>query len=83
MMRRRPSPLWLNLLKWFGSATGVLGALLIASNVGAVGWGFILFALSSTAWAWSAAVMREPSLVALQTVFLGVDLVGIWRWHGG
>jgi hypothetical protein len=26
-------------------------------------------------------VMREPSLVALQTVFLGVDLVGISRWR--
>lgn len=79
-MRRRPAPAWLTPLKWFGTATGIAGALLVAANIGMVGSGFLLFAFSSAAWTWSGLVMREPSLVALQAVFLAIDLVGVWRW---
>lgn len=82
-MRRRLAPWWLSPLKWLGTITGVAGALLVAANVGAVGWGFVLFALSSAAWGFAGLAMREPSLVALQGVFLAVDVVGIWRWQIG
>ncbi len=34
-------------VKWIGTATGILGALWIASNVPTSGWGYLLFTLSS------------------------------------
>ena len=33
-------------LKWIGTATGILGALWIASNVPTSGWGYLLCSLS-------------------------------------
>jgi hypothetical protein len=54
--------------------------LLIALNIGAVGVGFVFFAISSALWALAGWVHRENSLIVLQVVFLGIDLVGIWNW---
>ncbi len=75
-----PKRPWLTAIKWIGTATGVAGALLIALDVGAVGWGFVLFAVSSALWALAGWVQREPSLVTLQVVFLAIDAVGVWSW---
>lgn len=71
---------WLTPVKWVGTATGIAGALLIALNIGHVGIGFVLFAVSSALWAVAGWVHREMSLVVLQGVFLIIDLVGIWNW---
>lgn len=80
MIRRYQNLPWLSAIKWFGTATGVVGAVLVAANVDMVGWGFVVWAVSSAAWVYAGYVMREPSLMLLQGVFLVVDLVGIWRW---
>ena len=80
MTRRYQNSPWLTVIKWIGTATGVIGAVLVAANVGMVGWGFVIWAVSSASWVVAGYVMREPSLVLLQGVFLAVDLAGIWRW---
>ncbi len=80
MVRPRLAPKYLVPAKWIGTVTGVAGALLVAANIGMVGWGFVLWAISSTLWAVAGWALREPSLVVLQAVFLLIDLVGIWRW---
>ena len=67
-------------LKWFGTATGLIGAVILALNLPISGWGWILFAASSATWTLAGVLMREASLVLLQGGFLVVDLVGIWRW---
>ena len=46
-MRRRPEPAWLGLAKWLGTAAGIAGAVLVALNLGVVGYGFALFLVSS------------------------------------
>jgi hypothetical protein len=71
---------WVQPVKWVGTATGVVGALLIALNIGAVGVGFVFFAISSALWALAGWVHRENSLIVLLVVFLVIDLVGIWNW---
>ena len=78
-MRRNNTPLLLA-AKWLGTVAGILGAVLVAANVGVVGWGFIAWAISSSLWTYAGWAMREPSLILLQAVFLIIDLVGIWRW---
>ena len=79
-MHKYQDAAWLTAIKWIGTGTGIIGAVLVAANVGMVGWGFVIWAVSSASWVVAGYVMREPSLVLLQGVFFVVDLVGIWRW---
>lgn len=67
-------------LKWLGTAAGILGALLVALNIPASGWGFVLFLVSSSAWTTAAAIMRDRALAALNLAFTAINLIGIWRW---
>jgi len=71
---------WLSALKWIGTAAGVCGATLIALNLGAVGYGFALFLVSSMVWGSIGVVQREPSLIVLQSAFTAINVVGLWRW---
>lgn len=67
-------------LKWFGTLTGVAGALLLAINIPQSGWGFVLFLGSSVSWAIAGLKMKEPSIWTLHGVFTMVNIVGIFRW---
>jgi len=67
-------------LQWFGTFTGVAGALILALNIPVSGWGWVLFAVSAAAWTAAGFAIRDYSLVVLQGAFLVVDLIGIWRW---
>ena len=69
-------------LKWLGTVAGIVGALLVALNIGGtiVGIGFVFFAVSAAAWVVAGWRMSEPSLVAMHGVFLAINVVGIWRW---
>jgi hypothetical protein len=55
--------------KWLGSAAGVIGALIIAMNLGLVVHGFVLFLVSSILWSTVSWVQREASLLVLQATF--------------
>jgi hypothetical protein len=80
MMLYRRNIRYLTPVKWIGTATGIAGALLVALNIGAVGLGFVLFAISSSLWAFAGWVHREMSIFLLQAVFLIIDAVGIYNW---
>ncbi|HEY4136516.1 MAG TPA: hypothetical protein VGO34_15025 [Alphaproteobacteria bacterium] len=67
-------------LQWAGTAAGVAGAFLVAANVPASGWGFLLFLINSTTWATAAALMRNRPLLLLNLAFCAANGVGIWRW---
>ena len=69
-----------SVLKWVGTATGVIGAFILAVNLPLSGWGWVLFATSSLCWTIAGMVMHDYSLVVLQSAFFVVDIVGIWRW---
>jgi drug/metabolite transporter (DMT)-like permease len=66
--------------KWIGTTLGVAGAILIALNIGAVVYGFILFLISSLLWSAVAVVQREHSLMVLQASFSVINVVGIIQW---
>jgi hypothetical protein len=70
----------LTFLKWLGTSTGIVGALLVALNIPQSGYGFILFLVSSFSWFAAGWRMKEPSLMVLQGVFIGVNILGVWRW---
>jgi len=38
------------LLEWFGAATGIIGALLLAANFRLSPWAFVIYLLSCAAW---------------------------------
>jgi len=80
LRRLRPEPGFLKLAKWVGTAAGVAGAVLIAANIGAVGFGFVLFLISSLLWILVGWMHREPSLVVLQGAFTAINVLGIYRW---
>jgi hypothetical protein len=67
-------------LKWVGTAFGIAGAVIIALNLPFSGWGFCLFLGSSFAWTVVGVRMRENSLVALNSVFTVINLLGVYRW---
>jgi len=67
-------------LKWTGTVTGIAGAIWVALNIATSGWGFVLFAISAVFWTIAGWLMREPSLVLLQSVFFAIDILGIYRW---
>ena len=72
----------LSAAKWLGTAAGVIGAVLIALNLGLVVFGFALFLVSSVLWATVGWAQRETSLVVLQGAFTAINVIGIWRWMG-
>lgn len=78
----RVIPLALPTAKWIGTVAGVSGALLIALNLGVVGYGFVLFLISSLLWTTVGVVQRELSLVVLQGAFTAINLLGLYRWFG-
>ena len=78
-MRLRTAPAWLSAAKWTGTVAGVAGAALIALNLGVVGYGFMLFLVSSLLWCAVAWVQREASLLVLQIAFTTINVAGIWR----
>jgi hypothetical protein len=73
---------WLSAAKWFGSACGVAGAIMIALNLGLVIYGFWLFLISSVLWSAIGWRQRETSLVVLQVAFTIINVIGIYRWLG-
>ena len=70
----------LPILKWLGTVAGIGGAVLVALNIPASGWGFVFFLVSSVCWGTAALTIREWSLLLLQGVFTIINLIGIYRW---
>ena len=70
----------LSFIKWIGTIAGIIGAGFLALNVQESGWGFTFFFVSSVAWAWVGIKTRDHALTALQSVFVLIDVLGIYRW---
>ena len=63
-----------------GTWTGILGAVLIALNIGIGMIGYIIFVVSSIAWIVYGHRTRQDSLLMLNVTFLVVNLVGVYRF---
>ena len=75
----RPKNL-LDYAEWIGTITGVLGALIIASNIGFVGYAYIVFWFSAFCYMFFAWKLKRWPLFFMNCVFLMINFWGIWRW---
>ena len=67
-------------LKWFGTVTGIVGALLVAAHVPLSGYAYPLLVASSVSWGIAGAIMRVPSIWVLNAVWTVINCFGVWRW---
>lgn len=70
----------LEALKWLGTGFGIAGALTLALNLPLSGWGFVLFLVSSVSWTVAGVRMGDAPLALLHATFMGINLLGIYRW---
>lgn len=70
----------LDRIKWFGTACGIAGALIIAMNLPFSGWGFVIFLGNSAAWLVAAYRQRDMALGLVNIAFTITNVIGIVRW---
>lgn len=70
------------ILKWVASISGMIAALMVASDLGrrVTGWGFVLFTGSSIAWIVAGMLDEEGALATQNVVLFGINLLGVWRY---
>lgn len=70
------------MLRWVGSGTGMVAAVLVALNISSrvSGVGFVIFTLSSTCWIAAGLMDGNPPLALQNGILLLVNLVGIFRY---
>ena len=69
-------------LKWAGTATSILGAVILAAGLGHSAimlTGYILFVVGSGAWFAVVIIKKDKALLALNEAFLGADFLGIYN----
>ena len=63
-----------------GAICGVSGAVLVSLNIPQSKYGFVLFLISSILLGIVSWQRKMQYLLIMQTVFLGINIVGIVRW---
>ncbi|OJY56632.1 MAG: hypothetical protein BGP19_04600 [Thiobacillus sp. 0-1251] len=71
-------PLWV--FEWAGAFLGLAGAALLALNVRASRFGWLLFLLSNGAWITYGIKVGAHGLVVMQIGFTLTSLMGVYRW---
>jgi len=72
----------LDAIKWFASGSGIIAALIVASDLGRrpTGWGFVIFLFSSLAWIAAGLVDDEPALSTQNVVLFAINVFGVYRY---
>ena len=65
---------------WIGTIFGVIGAMLVASNIGLNDVGYIFFTIGSVFSLTNAVKMRDNSGIVLWAVFLIINLIGLFSY---
>jgi hypothetical protein len=65
---------------WLGTVTGISGGLLVALNFDYSKFGYILFMVSAISWIIQGARNNDKALVLLNSVFVCVNILGIYHW---
>jgi nicotinamide riboside transporter PnuC len=68
------------MVEWIGSLTGIAGAILLALNFEWSKYGYVFFLLSSMALIYFSYQRELKGLLTQQLVFLGINLLGLYRW---
>lgn len=67
-------------MEWFGTVTGLGGALVVSSNMGYVGVGYIVFLLSALSILYVGWKLERWGLFTMSIGYSLINLWGIWRW---
>jgi len=72
----------IEILRWFASATTIVAAILVATNVSAKvsGFGFVAFTVASVAWITIGILDEEPALTIQNIVLTAINLFGVYRY---
>lgn len=73
-------PATLLIVEWSGSATGLMGAALLAANISVSAFGFVAFLVSNLFWIAYAILIRSWGLLVMQVGFTATSVLGLWRW---
>ncbi len=70
----------LDSLEWFGTVTGIGGALVISSNIGHIGPAYIVFLISALSIWYVSWKLERWGLVTMSIGYSLINIWGIWRW---
>lgn len=70
----------IKLADYIGAAAGVIGASLIALNIGLGMWGYIVFIVSSTLYTWVGWKTKRKGLMIMNVIFFAINLLGVFRF---
>lgn len=70
--------------EWIAPVATTIAAIMVALNGGArlTGYGFIVFAIGSVAWAGYGWITEQNNLLVQNLILLAINVLGIWRWLG-
>lgn len=70
------------ILLWFATLTGIIAAIIVASNLGRkiAGVELVIFTASSTVWIVAGFLEDLPSLMVQNAVLTVIYALGIYRW---
>jgi nicotinamide riboside transporter PnuC len=68
------------LFEMIGAICGVAGAVLVSLNIPESKYGFALFLISSILLGIVSWQRKMQYLLSMQIVFLGINVVGVFRW---
>ncbi|WP_129790876.1 hypothetical protein [Sphingosinicella sp. CPCC 101087] len=70
------------ILEWYATISGIVAALMIASDVNrkVTGWGFVLFCTMNVAWIWFGTIDDTGGLTTQNVVLLAINVIGIYRY---
>jgi uncharacterized membrane protein YphA (DoxX/SURF4 family) len=71
------------ILEWYATISGVIAALMLASDLGrrVSGFGFILFCTTNVAWIMWAQGQDDGGGLTWQNILLfAVNLIGVWQY---
>ena len=68
------------ILEMIGAVCGVAGAVLVSLNIQQSKYGFVLFLISSILLGVVSWQRKMQYLLTMQMVFLGINVIGVFRW---
>lgn len=66
--------------KWLGTASGVVGAVMLAAHIPCSDWGFLFHLTSSASWTYAGVRGKDASIWILNGAFFSINILAICRW---
>jgi len=67
-------------MEWFGSITGIIGAIWLSLNMSTSRWAYPFFLSSSLVLLLWAFLQNHEGILWQQSVFTVINIIGIYRW---